>query len=135
MNGRYHLSTLQITCWTKKQKIFFKHLKALCGPFNVRKLFYQERPLRVIDNTYHYIVNNFWRIITNHLSNPMGNSLVLGSTMAFNKGIFFAVFGKNIFPPMWLICCTKMCWQTCGFQFDNLYCNVLLLLTSWLDIQ
>ena len=31
MNGRYHLSTLQITCWTKKQKIFFKHLKALCA--------------------------------------------------------------------------------------------------------
>ena len=30
INSRYHLSTLEITCSTKKQKIFFKHLKALC---------------------------------------------------------------------------------------------------------
>ena len=29
MDSRYHLSTLEIMSWAKKQKIFFKHLKAL----------------------------------------------------------------------------------------------------------
>ena len=31
MDSRYHLSTLEIVSWAKKQKIFFKHLKALCN--------------------------------------------------------------------------------------------------------
>ena len=35
ISSRYHLSTLEITSWSKNPKIFFKSLKALCGKISI----------------------------------------------------------------------------------------------------
>ena len=57
MDSRYHLSTLVIMSWAKKQKIFFKHLKALCctPPILMKLCMYSMDILKMVLEKFHGI--------------------------------------------------------------------------------
>ena len=57
MDSRYHLSTLEIMSWAKKQKIFFKHLKALWG------IIYSTKAKQLLQELFHILPKVTYLII------------------------------------------------------------------------